>query len=152
MSLIISSCSANTLPTEKETLTKYSRHSSASNPNTIVENKQQEDGNVGNVGKEVPVDKEKQRWQGNNRSHHHQGRNYWHHRRGGGGSSGSRDGVSDSIRERETEDHGSLSPFPFPTYYAAYITNAVESGVREANNLYDRVEPDLYKKGNVRQT
>lgn len=147
VSLIISSCSANTLPAEKETLTKYSRHSSASKTNTIVENKQQEDGD--DVGKEVAVDEEEQRWQGNNHSYHHQGRNYYLHSRG----SSSSGRLSNINKEREAEDHGSLSsPFPFPTYYAAYITNAVESGVREANNLYDTVEPDLYKRGNLRQT
>ncbi|CAL8111500.1 unnamed protein product [Orchesella dallaii] len=60
---------------------------------------------------------------------HHQGRNYYSE-------------STTSSREDESPSHS----FPFPIYYAAYIANAVESGVREANNLYETIEPDLYKK------
>lgn len=64
-----------------------------------------------------------------------QGRNYYH----------------DSTTSSKDEENSSSSLFPFPIYYAAYIANAVESGVREANNLYETVEPDLYKKGKLRR-
>jgi hypothetical protein len=43
----------------------------------------------------------------------------------------------------------SLGQDHFPIHYAAYVANAVETGKKDATELYEKIEPALYKKNIV---
>lgn len=49
----------------------------------------------------------------------------------------------DSLLNEEGDD------FDFPIHYASYVTNAVETGVKEATELFEKIEPALYKKSKL---
>ncbi|XP_021946283.1 peroxidasin homolog [Folsomia candida] len=36
--------------------------------------------------------------------------------------------------------------YDFPIHYAAYVQNAIETGVKDATELYEKIEPELYNK------
>lgn len=44
------------------------------------------------------------------------------------------------------DDGSTLGQDDFPIHYASYLANAVETGVKDATELYEQIEPALYKK------
>jgi hypothetical protein len=43
----------------------------------------------------------------------------------------------------------SFSEDDFPIHYAAYVANAVETGVKDATELFEKIEPELYRKSKL---
>ena len=58
--------------------------------------------------------------------------------------------VQDDVLEEDSPSTTSSFPHDHPLdaiHYAAVVSEAVRSGIREAKELYEKIEPDLYHKG-----